>query len=139
MSARGATLTVTERLVTETCCGCHVLFAITEELRDRRLEDKKQFFCPNGHSQSYVGETKEEKLRKERDALERQLASARGNEKYYRERAESEKKSHAATKGVLTKTKKRVANGVCPVCNRSFVQLANHMQGQHPQYDKEPA
>lgn len=42
-----------------------------------------------------------------------------------------------ATKGRLTKTKKRIANGVCPCCNRHFVNLERHMTGKHPDYTKE--
>lgn len=49
-------------------------------------------------------------------------------------RLESERRAHAATKGQLTKTKKRIANGVCPCCNRSFANLERHMAGQHPDY-----
>lgn len=47
---------------------------------------------------------------------------------------EAERRAHAATKGQLTKTRKRVAGGVCPCCNRSFVNLGRHMAGQHPDY-----
>lgn len=39
-----------------------------------------------------------------------------------------------ATKGVVTKIKKRVSKGVCPCCNRSFENLKNHMESQHPEY-----
>jgi hypothetical protein len=45
-----------------------------------------------------------------------------------------ERKSHAATKGHLTRTKKRAASGVCPCCRRSFKQLRRHMQNKHPVY-----
>jgi hypothetical protein len=37
----------------------------------------------------------------------------------------------------VTKLKQRVANGVCPCCHRSFVNLHRHMAGQHPDYTKE--
>ena len=40
----------------------------------------------------------------------------------------------AAAKGELTKMKKRVGNGVCPCCNRQFVNLQRHMATQHPGY-----
>ena len=37
-------------------------------------------------------------------------------------------------KGQVTRIKKRVANGVCPCCNRTFKDLAAHMSTQHPDY-----
>lgn len=40
-------------------------------------------------------------------------------------------------KGEVTKLKKRIANGVCPCCKRSFCNLAAHMKTQHPEYTKE--
>jgi hypothetical protein len=44
------------------------------------------------------------------------------------------KRSLAAQKGVTTRIKRRVANGVCPCCKRTFQDLARHMAGQHPRY-----
>jgi len=49
------------------------------------------------------------------------------------------KRQKAAAKGQLTKTKRRVANGVCPCCNRTFADLSAHMHGQHPEYGEVPA
>jgi chemotaxis response regulator CheB len=43
-------------------------------------------------------------------------------------------REHSATRAQLTKTKKRVANGVCPCCNRTFKQLARHMKAKHPEF-----
>lgn len=33
--------------------------------------------------------------------------------------------------------KNRVANGVCPCCNRHFENLERHMKGQHPDFQPE--
>ncbi len=43
---------------------------------DRLVETHKSFYCPIGHSQSFVGKTKQEK---EIESLERQLAQAKKN------------------------------------------------------------
>ena len=51
-----------------------------------------------------------------------------------REEAEA---SLQATKGVVTRLKKRAIAGVCPCCNRTFQQLAAHMAHKHPDY-KQP-
>jgi ssDNA-binding Zn-finger/Zn-ribbon topoisomerase 1 len=37
----------------------------------------------------------------------------------------------AATRAKLKRTERRVANGVCPHCHRSFVQLERHMRTKH--------
>lgn len=42
----------------------------------------------------------------------------------------------AADWAQLTKTRKRIANGVCPCCHRTFQNLARHMAGQHPAYEE---
>lgn len=37
----------------------------------------------------------------------------------------------AAQRGVTTRLKNRVANGVCPCCNRTFANLQRHMSTKH--------
>jgi hypothetical protein len=39
-----------------------------------------------------------------------------------------------AEKAAKTKIKNRVAKGVCPCCNRTFQNLADHMKSKHPDY-----
>ena len=118
-------------LTVETCCVCAIGFAMPDELRKRALADHEvNFYCPAGHSQHYTGETAEQRLTK-------QLAAARGNERHARERLETEERRARAFKGQVTKIKRRVAAGVCPCCNRTFQDLARHMQGQHPDFIKE--
>lgn len=34
--------------------------------------------------------------------------------------------------------RRRTAAGVCPCCNRSFVQLARHMKTKHPDHVEKP-
>lgn len=38
----------------------------------------------------------------------------------------------ATQKGQLTKLRNRIANGVCPWCQRSFANVARHVEHQHP-------
>jgi hypothetical protein len=59
----------------------------------------------------------------------------------------AEERSHAATRGVVTRKKneakklrERARAGVCPCCHRTFKQLAAHMANKHPDYaEQEPA
>jgi hypothetical protein len=120
-----------------TCCACGTAFGMAKELRESRLQDHKSFYCPNGHSQHYAGETDEEKLRKENKRLAQQRDWAYTARQAADERADAAEKSRAAIKGHQTRLKKRIAAGVCPCCNRSFKDLQAHMAGQHPNYVKE--
>jgi len=97
---------------------------MAEEFKKQRLRDHKDFYCPAGHPQHYVGETDADKLRRAEQrnrALKDQLDAAEA--------------SRAAYKGQATKYRNQVAraeNGVCPHCNRSFVDLRRHMGSKHP-------
>lgn len=129
-------LTITNKtvFVVEDCCVCGMQFAMTEDFRRRKLNNHEGFYCPSGHGQSYTGKTEAQKQRERADKLEQQADAARARAKYWREENERTTRSRSAVKGQLTKTKKRIAGGACPCCNRSFVDLAKHMAGQHPEF-----
>jgi hypothetical protein len=48
-----------------TCSACGVHFGMLADYQERRRKDHKSFYCPNGHSQYYPGQSKEEKLKAE--------------------------------------------------------------------------
>ena len=123
------TYTETVTLQEVECCVCGVTFAFPVRLHNECKSTGKMFFCPNGHSQGYR-ESEETRLRKQLHdeqarckRVEMQLTSAQDQLKA----SEREMKRH----------QKRVANGVCPCCNRSFVQLQRHMKTKHPEYARE--
>ncbi len=120
--------------VTHTCAmhGCGVSFAVEDGFDSRRREDHQSFYCPNGHSMSYQGKTELQKAEERAERLQRQVEAREADIRTEQRRLANERKAHAATKGQLTKTKKRVANGVCPCCNRHFVNVERHMAHQHP-------
>lgn len=120
------TYTETVTLQETECCVCGVTFAFPQKLHKELMITGKAFYCPNGHSQVYT-ELETDRLRKLLDAererrrqVELQLTSAQDQLQ--------------ATKRELQHHKKRVGNGVCPCCNRSFVQLQRHMKTRHPEY-----
>jgi hypothetical protein len=106
-------------------CGC--VYGLTTDYEDRRRHDHKTFYCPNGHRLNYSQENREEKLKRQLEWTSRDLSQTQSQ-------LLVTKRQKAAVKGQLTKTKRRVANGVCPCCNRTFENLAAHMHGQHPEY-----
>jgi hypothetical protein len=68
---------------TTTCCikDCHISFAMTDEFYNKKLKDKSYFCCPNGHSQYFITETEEEKLKKEINRLENKVEFIRNCKK----------------------------------------------------------
>lgn len=91
------------------------------------------FYCSYGHSAIFKeGETDLDKMRRERDRALQQIAERDDtiNNLEHRRRA---------AVGQVTKIKNRVGHGVCPCCNRSFENLARHMNSKHPDFKKEEA
>ena len=139
VAVRGHTIQVAVDLITEECCNCGVLFAMTKDFKDEKLKyrnspNRKTFYCPNGHPQFYMGETEEQKLKRE-------LAQAQKDKDWYersyktaRQQAEHERNRANGYKGHATRISKRVKNGVCICCNRTFADLARHMATKHPTF-----
>lgn len=119
--------TVTLTLRPQTCYKCGVLFGMESGFDDQRLKDRQTWYCPNGHGQVYSGKSEAQKLTE-------QLAAARSLAQRESERRATAERSARAYKGQVTKVKRRVGKGVCPCCNRSFQQLADHMANKHPDY-----
>jgi hypothetical protein len=119
-----------------TCANCGVLFAIPEQMEGKRRADHQTFYCPNGHSNFFPGESKAEKYER-----------LYNNERDIRARREADldqvEASLRATKGVVTRQKKKlekVVAGVCPVdgCKRHFADLRKHISTKHPDYHAQP-
>lgn len=124
----GQPMLVTVKLVEETCCNCGTPFAIESALLAAFKKDHaRSFTCPNGHSQHYIGQTEAERERAR--AVRAEEVAAQNRRLYEGERLESER-----LRKVQGKLKKRIANGVCPCCHRSFIALKRHMDTKHPDY-----
>lgn len=110
-------------LRTTECYKCGVIFGIPSDLYGNLLNNHNGFYCPNGHCQSFVGETDAEK---------------------YQRLLQAEQSRHANTQLELLATQKskqrlekRIKNGVCPCCHHQFVQLTRHMKSKHPDFVNE--
>ena len=117
-------------LETEDCCSCGAIFGLEQHRITRLKKEGGNFYCPHCGTQQHYVESENQKL-KERLAQEKHRAEA------FKRQATYEAKSKAAIKGHLTRTKKRIGAGVCPCCNRTFKQLANHMKAKHPEYKED--
>jgi hypothetical protein len=124
------TIDYTETL-SVTHCWCGIAVAIPENLMSYARRHKgKEIFCPLGH-EFIFGNSIEEQLAEEkrrhratRDLLNAEEAARR-----------AEERSHAETRGKLTRQRTRAKVGVCPVCHRTISQMARHMASKHPGFD----
>lgn len=126
-------ITYSTTLVVITCGDCGIPFGLPQNHLNRLKRDGSLFYCPNGDRICY-SENENTRLKAELDQVSADRAAWREEARLRRAQLEGEKRHHAATKGQLTKTKKRVQNGVCPCCRRSFPELQHHMETEHPDY-----
>lgn len=119
-----------------TCCQCGIAFGVDATVRQSWIDKGTRFYCPAGHDQVYC-ESTVQKLTKELEDQKRVTAFARNNaaaERAAREQAERQLQAH---KGVNTRLRNRIKQGVCPCCNRTFQNLQQHMKTQHASFNKD--
>lgn len=129
-----------------TCGVCGVPHGISQTIYDGAMNSGKSWHCPNGHALRFTDSEKtklERELAYQKANYERKLAGEIKLKEWAREDAKQAaaardrySRKASAYKGILTKTKKRIGNGVCPCCNRTFQNLMNHMKTKHPKYKK---
>lgn len=132
--ARGETLILTVKFVTETCCydGCGVEFAMTRGFYNECVQNPgvgtgRAFFCPNGHRQWYTGKSDAQRV-KELEARVREQSEEVNLQRGLTELARREAKREKTRR---TNMETRIMAGVCPKCKRTFSDLAEHMKMQH--------
>jgi hypothetical protein len=112
------------------CGACGVIFAIPQEMYDNARRAGGWWHCPNGHCRGWEKGSNHTRIKELEAALEaeqQRKQQALGRENEQRARADAlEKKAATAAK--------RAKAGVCPCCNRTFQQLARHMETKHPKH-----
>ena len=116
--------TVTSTLELTSCPACSMQFAVPTGWLDNRRETGNGFHCPNGHSLSFAGEI---------DRLRKALTAEQASKAALKDQLQAAERSASAARGQVTKLRKRIANGVCPCCHRTFANLARHMASKHPE------
>jgi hypothetical protein len=127
------------RFIEIRCCQCDEIFGMCGATYQTLERSGATWHCPFGHRQHFtLGPSEADKLRAALQKQEQETRKAREEaERERRWRLEGqEQRQHlerrlAATRGVNTRMRNRVANGVCPCCNRTFVNLARHMSTKH--------
>ena len=110
------------------CGECGGSYALIERYVEQKREKKGGWHCPYCQvSWGYFGKSEADRLKEalkaEQERHQRTLA--------LKNEAEAEAKKLAAS---AVRLKRRVSNGVCPCCKRTFKQLARHMECKHPDY-----
>ncbi len=135
------TTTAVGQMSSLVCFKCGIEFHVPSHWKRTRQETHTEFFCPNGHAQGFYGKSPKElriaELEREKVQQEHQLTNKTALLKQARAERDLADRRRAAAKGQLTKTKNRIAAGVCPCCNRTFTNVARHMKSQHPDYSSE--
>jgi hypothetical protein len=131
----GESWTAPVELVAYSCQGCGITFALPVGLHRRYNEQGASIRCPNPQCRwpsFFRTESDVAREKRLRESAEKRL-------EFQRYRTEHLERSRASIRGHLNRTKRRVAAGVCPCCNRTFQDLSRHMENKHPDYGKEPA
>lgn len=132
------TISYQDVLTVMTCGECSIPFAMPQAKYDRCKRDGEGWCCPNGHRRVFC----ESDISK----LQKQLAIEKESKEYFAKRTDQlyGEKQHVehqlrAQKGQVTRIKNRVSKGVCPCCNRTFADLARHMESKHPDFTQDSA
>jgi hypothetical protein len=126
----------TSLTLTQCWCGCPV--AVPSDLyKFARRHPEQAIYCPLGHT--FVWK------KSEADRLREQLDNERDRRARYQAELDQAKAHLRGARIAKTRFKNerdrlrtRAAAGVCPCCQRTFQQLARHMQAKHPDYPPEP-
>lgn len=130
-----AVLDFNQKLQTITCCNCGMTFAVPPSWRQQRIDDKAWWYCPNGHTQHFT--------ESEIDRLKKEVEQEKRNTEWYKTLARSKDTQIKGlniqvgkVKAKLHRTERRIANGGCPCCHRTFINMQRHMKTKHPDYVK---
>jgi hypothetical protein len=109
------------------CGTCGVWHAFPQTIYDHCMREGGFWSCPNGHQRGWKeGAEKQEidQLRRERDRLKQDAARLS-------DEIDEQKQKIVAAENKVLQIKKRAAAGVCPCCNRTFVNVQRHMKTKH--------
>lgn len=122
------------QLTTINCGQCGGTYAIQERYRQEKKEAGGSWNCPYCKIGWGFGGGENARLKKQLEKERQRTILERQQHDQTRAELEHTELRRRAAQGQTTRIKNRVANGVCPCCNRSFKDLAAHMKTQHPDF-----
>lgn len=120
--------------VAMTCGECGCVFALSKDHHESLVANKHTFYCPNGHARVFLGKALRDQLaeaQQRSERLSKRLDLAERMESEARRTIKQRDRSLAATRGQVTKLRKRAQAGLCPYCNRHFEALERHVCAKH--------
>lgn len=120
------TSVATVHLEETSCCVCGTPFAIPAVMLSDKRKTAGSIYCPSGHCIGWT-ETEADRLRKKLATETNLRTQAELNAARALDRQQE-------AEAMLRKHEKRSANGVCPCCNRSFINMQRHMKTKHPEF-----
>lgn len=112
------------------CWVCGVPFGLSQAFKDSIQNHDGAFYCPRGCKLGF-GKSRLTVLAEEKAASERRLQAELNSANHARLVAEKERDSAVRAK---RKVERRIAHGVCPCCNKTFSDIANHMLTEHKDF-----
>lgn len=119
------------------CANCGILFGIPVEFANRRRNDGRDFYCPNGHPLAW-SDTEVKRLRRKLENAQTEINWQRDMRQAAEADAAHQRRMAGVAKGKLTRMRNRIAKGVCPVpgCKRSGLggDVVAHIHTCHPEF-----
>ena len=131
MSTHSIQITEPATFEREDCPNCGVIHFVPTALQKQAKMTGRNFYCPNGHPAVYNG-GENERLRKQAEKLAADLASEKKRKEWAEQAAKNQMERADQAIAENARLKRRVHNGVCPCCKRTFQNLARHMKTKHP-------
>lgn len=116
------------------CIHCGIVFYWPGELDRRARNEKRLFYCPGCGGNMIYDEGEADRLKKQLEEERERVIGLRSENARQREHRQAAERRVRAMKGVVTRTKNRVAKGKCVRCSCVFPDLAAHMATEHPGY-----
>lgn len=95
----------------EECIKCGMVYWVPNGWQEQRKQKHDTFYCPNGHTQFYTGQTEAEKLRAELDREKRCCESKSAALANRDEQMEHMERQIRGYKGALVKARKAAQQG----------------------------
>lgn len=116
-------------IIAPSCCGVPFGMSEGQYARQQKLKREGSWWCPScGSCRQFAGPTEADQLRQQLQRERLAHEATQGRAAALAEQRDSITRAHK-------KMRRRIANGVCPCCTRTFQNLLQHMRTQHPEFD----